>query len=108
TAFLPVATDARLVAPLGQHVAFALSDVEVSTRAVAGALLVVARFEARDMGFHHAGAHHHEGVGTASAPALPLVERQLLDVGDKVRLPDSTAVTLRLGGKVVRLAGIAI
>src|SRR4029453_3064789 len=107
TAFLPSATDARLVVPLGQHVAFALSDVEVSTRAVAVALLVVARFETRDVGLHHTGAHHHKGVGAASSATLPLVEWKLLDVGDKVRLPDSTAVKLRLGGiaivKIVRI-----
>ena len=75
---------------------------------MAVAFLVVARFEARDMGLHHAGAHHHKGVGTASSATLPFVERQLFDVGDKVCLPDATAVKLRLGGKVVRLAGIAI
>ena len=49
-AFLPIATDARLVAPLGQDVAFALSDVKVSTGAVAVALFVVARFEAERRG----------------------------------------------------------
>ena len=43
-----------------------------------------------------------------SAAALPLVERQLLDVGNKVGFPNSTAVKLRLGGKVVRLPGISV
>src|SRR5215831_7534357 len=80
----------------------------MSTRAVAVALLVVAGFEARDMGLHHTGAHYHESVGTASAAALPFIERQLLDVGNKVRLPDSTAVKFCLGGKVVRLPGISV
>ena len=108
TAFFPVATDAWLVAPLGQHVTFALSNVEVRTRTVAVAFFVVARLEARDMRFHHARAHYHKGVGTASSATLPFVERKLLDVGDKVRLPDPTTVKLRLGVKVVRLAGVAI
>src|SRR5262245_51711447 len=107
-AFLPIATDARLIAPLGQHVAFAFSDVKVSTRAVAVALFVVARFKARDVGLHHTGAHDHESVSTAPSAALPLVERQLLDVGNKVGFPNSTAVKLRLGSKVVRLPGISV
>src|SRR5215475_13362331 len=80
----------------------------MSPRTVAVRLLVVAGFEARDVGLHHTGAHYHEGVGTASAAALPFIERQLLDVGDKIRLPDSTAVEFCLGGKVVRLPGISV
>src|SRR5262245_17212103 len=79
TAFLPVTADARLVAPLSYHVALAFSDVKMSPRTVAVSLLVVAGFEARDVGLHHTGAHYHESVGTSSAAALPLVQRQLFD-----------------------------
>src|SRR5499426_3354012 len=80
----------------------------MSPRTVTVRLLVVAGFEARDVGLHHTGAHYHESVGTAAAAALPLIERQFLDVGDKVRLPDSTAVKFCLGGKVVRLPRISV
>src|SRR5437667_3039935 len=108
TAFLPIATDARLVAPLGQHVAFTLSDVEVRSRAVPMRLLVVARFEAGDMGLHHAGAHDHERVRTTASSAFPFVERELFNIRVKVGLPDPAAVKLSLGAEIVRLTGVAV
>src|SRR5262249_27553533 len=73
TAFFPIATYPRFAAALGQHVTFALENVKMRPRPVPVAFLIVTRLEARDMGLHHAGAHHHEGVGTAAAAALPLV-----------------------------------
>src|SRR5262249_44880183 len=69
-AFFPVTADARFVAPLSEHITLAFSNIKMRTRAVAVGLLVVAGFEARDVGLHHTGAHYHEGVGTASAAAL--------------------------------------
>ena len=60
--------------------------------AVAMAFLVVARFEARHMRLHHAGAHHHESIRPAATPAFPFVERQFLDVRDEISFPNSSFV----------------
>src|SRR2546427_9679689 len=87
TAFLPIATDARLVAPLGQHVAFTLGDVEMRSRAVPMRFLVVARFEGGDVGLHHAGPHDHGRVRTAAPSPFPFSEGQLFTIRASVDLP---------------------
>src|SRR2546422_4064460 len=80
----------------------------MSAGAVAVAFLVVARFEARHMRLHHAGAHHHKCVGAAATAALPFVERQFLDVGNEIGFPYPSLVKLGFSREIVSAAGVTV
>src|SRR3990172_7899896 len=91
-----------------QGIAVAAENDHVGARSVAVRVLVSAGGKLRDVSAHGViGDLEHDG-GATRAPLFPLDELEVVDVRDKVGVPNPAWVCLAFTGKVIVLSAVAV